>query len=1148
MKFTKQAVRSAAMALILGITTLCHAQFSGNVQGTVSDKTGAVVVNAKVTLHNVENGIDLTDTTNSSGAYHFTGVGPGNYEVQVTAPGFKVSNVAVAVSTQEMRGVDVTLSVGTSSDVKVNSVAQAINPDETRVETTLTSDQISKLPLPNKDPQFLIALTPGVTGYQNENPSSGYGNSIFAPSFNPPYHANGASTAGNLYLIDDLPVMDTVNTGQALILPNADMIQEIALQTQTYSVENGTAASIQTNFLTKAGSNRFHGDVDYFYSSSNFGTATQPSFSPGLPGQVATFHENQLLASLGGPIIKDRTFFFGSVQKQLSAIGGVSTVQNFFTPDFAAWALKQFPNSPAAYALNLAPGTRVKPDPTQIVLANALGSGIGAGCGSTQTDANSAETYNIPCDLPVLYNDGTFNQGQPFDGLEWNIRLDQALREAKDRLYVMYTRIDQTLGNLSPRPFFDGITPSQNKYITASWSHIFSSNLLNDLHAGNIRTIGGSTFNDGRVNSIPVAPLGLDFSLGPQCCFTQYYGYMPYAGSFDKVHSYTVRDTVSYNLHNHNLRAAYQFYRDDTFDDTSQLYGRPFSPFYFGGNVISFIANTQSAGYNLFTIGGNGLYNPQRYGATSIYNGAFVEDNWRVRSNLTLTLGLRYDSFGNPVQYGATTQPFVPLFLGSGSTVQEQVLNLSTKLSPNAFSQGQNLNFMPRGGFAYTPTANKKLLLKGGIGFYEDAPTAYQIASNLPTQPPNRNSLYINGVVPYGDFKTLTAPFGYNLGNFPSYGIAPWGAIYSNAAQTSVYNANLNGYSRTLKPQKAVNYSVGIEQQFADNFVFGLSYVGSYSFDLIEGASGDGAGGGTKSDAGSNSDWNLMSGSPGARPTNHWGQIQYGDNSVSGNYNALLVTARQSYRGLDYVASYNFSKALQYAPVSFDPNGHAYYLWTSPAAPHSIYGPSAFDVRNSFSLGGGYEVPKFFSNNLMNELTQWRFSTIAIAQTGSPFTVFNTNGTDYQNNGGPSIDGTSTGVYGYPDYTGKQHGFSRSQMRAGVFGSPVKASGATQSPAVAAFPNPEGTGTTAVIGNQGPNSFYNPAFIDVDVSVSKGFTIPSPYTNGEGVKFFLRGEAINVFNRTNYNTIDNDVNDGTFGQVTSAEQKRYLQLGGRLEF
>ena len=1121
--------RWLALAALLCLWLPCQAQFSSNVQGTVVDPTGAVIPNVAVTLHSTGTGVDLKETTNPTGFYRFNAVPPGDYTVVASQTGFKTASTSVTLTPDETRGVDVTLvpaGAGTVN-VTVTTEAEALNTEETRVQATIAAQEVSQLPLPNRDVQLLLALTPGVVGFQNETPAMGYGSTLFAANFQPNYVANGEGVHSNLFLIDDLPVSDDINQGAAMILPNSDMIAQVALQSQTYSVENGTSSSLQTLFSTKSGGNSFHGAADYSYAGKNLGAATQPTHAAGMPVVVVSpeFHQDLELGSLGGPLIKDKTFFFGSIEKQNAGIGAASTTNPYFTPSFAQWAAGAFPNSGAAEGLNFAPPTRDQGGTTKTA------GQYGMPCGSTQIVPATVGTasplaYNIPCNQSVYTVGAIFNQSQPFNGTQWNVRLDQSLRNGNDRIYVMYERIDQTLGDLAERPKLDSDSPSQNKYLSANYIHLFSPRLLNEAHFGNLRAIEGNILGDPRAASIPYLPILLDTAAGYQ--FTFPFGITPFASQTNKEHTYALRDTVSYSLHNHSIRGGYQFYRGDYFQDSSGIFSRAFVPFYFTDNM-SWVSNTAQAGYNLYTIGGSGKYTPQYYGATAFYNGLWVEDSWKLRSNLTVTAGIRYDDFGNPTKYGSTAQPFVPLFPGSGSAFQQQAWTTTTHVASTAFTQSQNWNFMPRAGFAYTPLKDRTLLLRGGIGLYENVMTPYQIANNLPTQPPNRISLYETSVVPYGDFTTTSAPYGYTY-SYPTYGTDPSGNIYSNPQQTAVFSANLNGFVPTVKPEKYLNYSFGLEQQFVHNMVFGLTYSGSDGFNLIYGSTGAGGGG--------NNDYNLLPNSPKTRPSQEWGQLNYGRNGLSSNWNAMIVTLKQTYKGLTYQANYNWEKALQDAPTTSDSNstgtGNTYSIWKGIYDPKSYRGVSAFDVRNSFSFGGVYGIPKFVDNKLVNQTVGgWRVGGIVIAQTGTPFTVAH-EGVDYQYDGCANFNGNS-GCAGFPTYSGsKRSGFSRAEVLAGAF-------------TVKQFTDPAGAGSEPVNQQQGVNGFRNLGFASVNASLSKGFALPIPKV-AESAKFFFRAEAVNLLNRTNWQPMANDVTDGNFGTVTGANQKRYLQLGGRFEF
>jgi hypothetical protein len=1136
-------LRLIGIAAFLSLGTLCQAQFNSNVQGTVTDSTGAVVPRVVVTLHNAGTGIDLKATTNATGYYRFNSVPPGSYTVIATQAGFDTSSISVTVTADETRGVDITLitaRAGTVS-VTVTGVASDLNLEETRIQTTLPSDEITKLPLAGHDVQQLIALTPGVTGFENVNPAGGYGATLFAGSFAPPFQSNGQGTNGNLYLIDDLPVSDDINQGGAIMLPNGDMIDTVSLQTQTYSVENGTSASLQTSFSTKSGANKFHGDVDYTYASSNIGAAenvintitSPPTGKPyGTPsGVVNPFHQNQILGSVGGPILKDRTFFFFSLQRQNSGIGNVgATGQDNWDPAFIAWGLTAFPDSGMAKAMSLAPNTRDTPGPKYAV---KVASTLDTGCGGPQTTA-SGLTYNLPCDTPMYDHGQIFNQAQPFDGTQFSIRLDQSFRNG-DRVYAMFERIHQTLGDLADRPALDSTTPSTNKYASINWIHVFSPKLLNEVHGGNLREVSGQILSNSVVaGSIPYGDIGLDTTDGYQ--FWDPFGGMPFSPDNQLEHLYNLRDTLSYNFLNHTLRGGYQFTREDYLEN-QQVYGRGG----FGFNItdaFSLLSNSSNFNWYLFSVSGlTGEYQPQLYGATSIYNGIWIDDTWKVRPNLTITAGFRYDDFGNPSPY-SNSGAFAPLFPGAGSDFHAQALNTTTHVSGNAFTQSQNHNFQPRAGFAYTPYRSRELSIHGGIGLYENALTPAQIANNLPTQPPVRISLSESTPLPFGDFTTTTAPWGNTYSNqlpFPVYGQDPSGNVYSNPSHTAIYQVNLNGFSPTVKPEKFLLFSLGIEQQLPANLVFGLTYSGSHGYDLIVGAVGQGPNGVN------NADFNLKTGVVGSnRAAPEWGQLRYSVNGgTSSNFSAMIVTLKQHYKGLSYQANYNWERALQWAPTFSDSEYGQVAFWPAVYDAKVYYGPSSIDITNSFSLGGSYEVPRLRTDQrLLNEaVSGWRLSTITVAQGGTPFSVGNTGGPSYAFDNSIKFDGGAGGTPAFPTPSAGlvRRGFSRTAVsQTGVF------TGAT-------FTDPAGAGTEPVLSRQGANTFRNPGFFNVNAGFAKAFAVP--FIRSEPAKLTLRGDFINLLNRTNWGAIANDIADTpNFGFSTSTQNKRYLQLGGRFEF
>ena len=1139
------SVRTLLIAVLLCTATLCHAQYGASVQGTVTDPSGAVIPGVAVTLHSLGTAADLNRVTDSSGYYRFPAVAPGDYTVAATMTAFQTASVSVTVSPDQIRGLDIKLSpTGSNTTVTVKSIATDLNPDETRTQATLSSEEITKLPLASHDVQQLIALTPGVSGYENTNPAGGYGSTLFAATFAPPFQGNGQGTNSNLYLLDDLPISDSTAQGNALIFPNADMIDQVALQSTTYSVENGSSASLQISFSTKSGTNKFHGDLDYTYAGSNIGASrnvfntVQTDAVTGIPfGTPSTamspFHQNEILGSIGGPIWKDHTFAFFSFQRQNAGIGQPSPVnQNIWDPAFEKWALTAFPNSGMAKAVNLAPDTRDVPGPTSKVLyANDPSLGTAATCGTLQTTGTL--NYTLPCDTPIYDTGYVFNQAQPFDGTQYFGRLDQSFRHG-DRVYAAYERIDQYLGFYGDRPNLDAASPSATKYFSANWVHVFSPTLLNEAHFGNLRGSSGIVLNNPTIaGSTPwPGPAGLDTTAG--YAYFQPLGLVPNGPYAVIEHNYNLRDTVSWTHGSHNIRAGYQWTREDYLQN-QQEYARGF-PFFGIGDTISNIATTESYSGAIYSISGlTGQYQPQVYGATVFFNGAWVDDTWKVRKNMTITAGLRYDSFGNPVPY-STSAKYAGLFPGSGSNFYQQALNTTTRITPTAFTEGQNVNFQPRVGAAYTPTGlHGNVVLHGGVGLYENALTPLQIANNLPTQPPVRVNIGTYGPLDFGDFTTATAPYGHTYNGmlpFPVYGSNPSGAIYSNPQHTQIYQIQLNGFTPNPKPEKYLVYSFGGEQQFPGHAVFGLSYAGSYGFGLLTGAVANGPNGV------GNADFNLQPGLT-TRPDPNFAQLRYTrDDGIHTNYNALIVTLRQNYKGLSYQSSYTWSKAMQDAPSFNDEGNGTLAFWPGAYDPKVYRGPSSFDVTNAFSLGGSYQVPKLATSNYLVQqaASGWRISTITVAQTGSPFSVANQSGPSYANDNSWTIDGSQGGTPAFPTYRPNRlrQGFSRNQItKTGAF---------TKTD----FTDPLGAGTVGVLSQQGANTFRNPGYFNVNAGVAKTFSFS--FFQGETAGLTLRGDFINALNRTNWQGISQEFASNTFGFSSTANNKRFVQLGARFEF
>src|SRR5450756_769542 len=329
------------LVMFLDLAATGHAQYSASVQGTITDPTGAVVAGAIISLTNTATNITDTATTGGVGEYHFGNLLPGDYQIAVSASGFERAIVKRHVSTEETAGVNIELTIGAGRiTVEATTAEVGLNPDETRLQFTLTAQDLNDMPLPDRATLSTLRVAPGVVGTIETNGSTN--SNIPIGHAAPDARANGRPASANIYLLDRIPIGSTQNASSLNMIPNPDMLAEVALQTTSYAVDNGPTSSIQVDFTSKSGGNKFHGDFDVSYTSKPF--EASPDF-----GGVSPFHRKYFMGSISGPILKEHTFFFGSIQKidNVSALGQVQV--GFSAAGIGAWAAQQYKAAPTSW-------------------------------------------------------------------------------------------------------------------------------------------------------------------------------------------------------------------------------------------------------------------------------------------------------------------------------------------------------------------------------------------------------------------------------------------------------------------------------------------------------------------------------------------------------------------------------------------------------------------------------------------------------------------------------------------------------------------------------------------------------------------------------------------------------------------------------
>src|SRR5689334_997145 len=357
MRIRKGAVICAIVMLVVCDRRGAWAQFASAIEGTISDTTGGVVPGATVTLTNEETGVIQTSVTTDAGYYRFPALGGGLYTVKVSLTGFKTAvQEHIRLDAADTKAINLKLEVGEAQEqVSVSAVTPLVETSEGRVSGLIEESQVKDLPLSGRNFFGLVVLTPGVTG-RGTGGGQAYAQSasdIYSNEFSVTMNANGARAESNNFLVDSSTVSSSQRTGVTNVNPNAEDVQEVRVSVNNFTAENGRNGSILVNIITKSGTNDIHGSSGFYYTNQNF--QAENIFQQKISGfQHPEFGRKELSWGVGGPIQKDRTFFFvsGDVLRSDVAISRDSSV---ITPDFAAFMKANRPNNVSTYIMNTFP-------------------------------------------------------------------------------------------------------------------------------------------------------------------------------------------------------------------------------------------------------------------------------------------------------------------------------------------------------------------------------------------------------------------------------------------------------------------------------------------------------------------------------------------------------------------------------------------------------------------------------------------------------------------------------------------------------------------------------------------------------------------------------------------------------------------------
>jgi len=494
---------SVLLLVVVGSSS-AWAQFTSGIEGTVTDPTGAVVSGATVTIKNEETGAVQTFQTQESGSFRFTTLPSSAFSISVAAPGFKTTvQEHVRLQVAEVKTLNVRMVIGgTDSTVTVTDEAPAVETAQARVSGQVSEKEVHDLPLSGRNFYTLVVLTPGVTGL-----ASGGGQAYAQASgdiFNPEYgvnlSANGSRAESNSFLIDSASIDSSQRNGVTNVNPNAEDVQEVRVAANNFSAEFGRNGAALVNIITKQGSNRWHGTLGFYHTDNKLQAANRFQ-SAGVP----VFRRNEGAWSFGGPIWKDHTFFFASMDflKSGVATGRAATV---LTPDFINFMQTNFPNNISTFVAKSFPASIT---PTSGFTTAGTMDGTDCSTLPSPSDPINTEVGSIPCNLPVT-GVGSFATGLPRNGFQYTVRVDHSLNDNKDRIFGSFNRttLHQVLfGAPFVYPAFNTIEPTYSDHFAVGWVHA-ASNFVNEFGFATTRPFGEALVNHPEVPGITV--LGIE--------------------------------------------------------------------------------------------------------------------------------------------------------------------------------------------------------------------------------------------------------------------------------------------------------------------------------------------------------------------------------------------------------------------------------------------------------------------------------------------------------------------------------------------------------------------------------------------------------------------------------------------------------------
>jgi Carboxypeptidase regulatory-like domain/TonB dependent receptor len=1171
------AAQAAAIFLIAG--AMAWGAVTGGISGVVTDPTGAVIAGVNVTATNADQGLVTKSTTDEKGFYNFPRLPVGRYDIQVELQGFAPQKKSsIGVDADAAVRMDFTLAVAEQNEqVTVSESANEVHVEtsSTQVGEVVSQKEMTTVALNGRSYTDLLALQPGIVPMSTQTGQSVVmaGASVaIAPSggLNPGNQSiSGQREDANGFLVNGGDVKELMNGGTAII-PDLDSIAEFRVLTNNFDAEYGNYSGGIVNVVTKGGSNQFHGSAFEFLRNTDLDARN--FFSP----ERGFYRQNQFGGTVGGPVKKNKVFFFLDYQGTRNAQGldtGLIQVPTLAerTGNFSDAASSLTGQVSGPYLANILTGKlgyNVTSGENYYTPGCTSNTCVFPGAIIPQA-AWAAPTSHLlpyiplPNDGPSTFTSGAYGEILRDDKGSARVDID-AGRWGSISAYDFFD--DYHLSNPYPSgqggatvPGFAGITYGRSQLISLADTKTFGPTMVNEARISFMRdanvvgdpsgglgvSLASQGFETG-VGTPGIVPLLPQYEGVENVIFNTFVMGVPITNLSQYNNTYAWNDIFSKILGTHTLKAGF-------IGSYEQVNVHP-NPEANGG--FAFAGQETGNQFADFFIGVDSLYNQassQAYYLRHHYAGGFAQDSWRATKNLTVNYGVRWDWMAFWSEKYRQIPTFIP---GEQSQVYTQafpsLVYVGDKGVPSTLVPSSN-RFSPRAGIAYSPDATDGWLrkitggpgnssIRAGYGIYYSVIEGNTMAVDEP-QPPYGLSYTSPGPSLFAQPFITAANASFTGNPFP---------LNVPSLNTSIKNPNSTTPFSQFIPQQGMtapvpwdtypyteHYFLSFQRQFGQRMMLSASYVGNQSHHLLLVYSANPGNPGLCLSLSQPNE--VKPGTPTCGPfgeeTTYYsaaGQVYNGTRQGLGpdfgnddydatignaNYNALEVTLRYTTRSLSFLAGYTWSKSIDQASSISDP-GNPYNFSATRAL-------SAFDIPQNLVVSFQYDLPFEKLGHLRGLTSGWQLSGIMRINSGFPVSL--------HSDGDNSLMGSNpNGVNNYsldlPDYNGLPLNIN---SNAGRNGQPYFNINAFSLNAL---------GTP---GNASRRSFIGPGEINFDLALLKTLTF------SESMRLQIRLEAFNAFNHANFFgplAVDGDISSNLFGQVVNAAPPREVQVAAKFFF